>query len=132
MSVVDQTVETAEGSDCLGDGGCGDPCIGDITPEEADPVAELCDDLLTRLGVDVHGHDLSAFGGQASRDAQPDSRCAAGDDERLVLQLHFQPFCSGPFGSYPSWIRSISRSCKSAQPRAVKIARASCPDLDVT
>ena len=50
--------------------------------------ADLRRDALGELGVEVADRDLGTLRGQPARGRGTQSRCTAGDDGGLVLQLH--------------------------------------------
>jgi len=50
--------------------------------------ADFSRDALGELGVEVADRDLGALRGQPARGRGTQSRCTAGDDGGLVLQLH--------------------------------------------
>ena len=68
------------------DGGLGGGRVGDVAGHRE--AADFGGNALRELGVEVADRDPGAFACQATRGRRPQSRCAPGDDDGLILQLH--------------------------------------------
>lgn len=75
----------AEDPQCFGHSGCGNLRLGDIAPDEMNLVAQLRGQAVSSFFVDINGHDGTAFGDQASRNAQADARCPMPDAPPVTL-----------------------------------------------
>ena len=72
--------------DAADDGGFRRGGIGDVADHRDAP--DLGGDAFGELGVEIAHRDLGALRRQPARGRGAQSRCAAGDDGGLILQLH--------------------------------------------
>ena len=72
------------------DGGFRRGRVGDVADHR--DTADLGGDGFGELGIEIAHRDLGALRGEPARGRGAQSRCAAGDDGGLILQLHgFSP-----------------------------------------
>ncbi len=84
--VVDQNVDAAEAQDSGGEGALHLGLVGDVAGDRQALLAELGDELLRLLEVEVGDHHTRTLGGQTPRHGASDPAAAAGDHGHTPAQ----------------------------------------------